>query len=76
MVWHSALAVGTMHRKYGDDEPKAPCEIIAEQDDSFARYHHAKAIEHIMGLSSHELPRTLIPTLTACVLFVCFEVRG
>ena len=71
-VRDSALAASSLHRLecYADLDKS----ITDLQQNAFAVRHYFKAIKNLMSLTSKDVARNIVPTLTSCVLLVCFEV--
>ena len=70
IVWYSALAVSAMHRKF----VASASSTSKEHHHLQALHYYSKAIELLVPLRAADLSNFLIPVLTSCVLFICFEV--
>ena len=75
-IRHAVIALGSLHERFEAGDPSVLKSNLDRLEGGFALQQYIKAIGKLIGPLSHENHQSLDIALTACVLFICFEVYG
>ncbi|KAI9690846.1 MAG: hypothetical protein M1822_008465 [Bathelium mastoideum] len=73
-IRHATIALGSLHERFEAGDPSILGSNLDRLEGGFALQQYTKAIGKLIAPLSEQCQQTLDIALTACVLFICFEV--